>query len=563
MSDDRPVVLLVADEHPDAVHEEFAARYERDYRIELRPHAEALARARELVAHGDPLAMVAVEHSPAGEGCVGLLAEVREIAPTAKRLGLVHASAYAASVEQLRVAMLGRHLDTFVGIPRGPRDEEFHTAIGELLSDWTWTVAAPVSAAVDVVAEPEDRSLSAIRDLLSRTGIPARYLDPASEDGAALVEAAGPGAPLPVVRHLGGRILTGATPAAFSEAMYGGFEQIPDGEVADVAIIGAGPAGLATPVYAASEGLDTVVLERDAIGGQAGSSSMIRNYLGFPRGVSGMRLAQRSRVQAGRFGARFYTGRSVTRVAQGPDDEPEHLHVELGDAHLCARTVVLASGVAYRRLGVASVEDLVGAGVHYGAAIAVAREMQDRDVVVVGGGNSAGQAAVHLAKFARSVTIVVRRAGLAETMSHYLVTEIATTRNIAVRTRVVVCEGQGEGQLERLTLEGVDDGRHDTVAADALFCMLGAEPDTSWLPEPVALDARGYVATGRDVPKGAWRDGLPPGSLETSMPGLFAVGDVRSGSMRRVASASGEGASAIPLVHAHLDHLREQQVAGG
>jgi thioredoxin reductase (NADPH) len=329
--------------------------------------------------------------------------------------------------------------------------------------------------------------------------------------------------------------------------------------IADVAIVGAGPAGLAAAVYAASEGLATVVLERDAIGGQAGSSSMIRNYLGFPRGISGMRLAQRSRIQAGRFGARFFTGRPAIEVAPGPPNEPEHQHVHVAGAQMCARTVVIATGVKYRRLGVPGVDDLVGAGVYYGAATSMAREMQDRDVYVIGGGNSAGQAAIHLAKFAGAVTILVRRASLDETMSAYLVREIEATPNIQVRTRTVVADGGGEGRLQWLLLEDLDGGGSTKTLADGLFCLLGADPDCSWLPDGVALDERGFVLTGRDVPREAWVDGQPPASLETTVPGIFAVGDVRAGSMKRVASASGEGASVLPLVHAHLARIRARE----
>jgi thioredoxin reductase (NADPH) len=450
-------------------------------------------------------------------------------------------------------------MDTFVLIPRGPRDEEFHTALIELLSEWGWSVGRPLVTINDLVAEPGDRAAAAVRDLLERLGFPYRSLEPGDDEAQEIVEAAGAGAELPLVRTFTGRVLSAATPAAVTEAIYGGFDDIPDGVIADVAIVGGGPAGLAAAVYAASEGLATVMLERDAIGGQAGSSSMIRNYLGFPRGISGMRLAQRSRIQAGRFGARFFTGRPVNRIEPGPANEPEHQHVHVAGAQMCARTVVIATGVTYRRLGVPGVDDLVGAGVYYGAATSMAREMQDRDVYVVGGGNSAGQAAVHLAKFAGAVTILVRRASLAETMSAYLVREIDATPNIQVWTRTVVADGGGDGRLQWLRLENLDDGEPTKTLADGLFCLLGAEPDCSWLPDGVALDERGFVLTGRDVPREAWVDGHPPASLETTVPGIFAVGDVRAGSMKRVASASGEGASVLPLVHAHLAQIRARE----
>ncbi|MFI9487530.1 FAD-dependent oxidoreductase [Promicromonospora sp. NPDC052451] len=560
MEHDRPVILLVAGEHADVVEQEFRARYDRDYRIELTAGAEAaLDRARALVAQGEQIAMIAAEQRLDDGTAIELLHQVPAVVATARRVALVPFEIFAESLDDLRAATMRRELDTFVILPRGPRDEEFHTALIELLSEWNWSVGRPVVTVTDLVAEPGDRAAAAIRDLLERLGFPYRSLTPADDDAHAILEAAGPGAELPVVSTHTGRTLSGATSAAVAESIYGGFDSIPDGVIADVAIVGAGPAGLATAVYAASEGLATVVLERDAIGGQAGSSSMIRNYLGFPRGISGMRLAQRSRIQASRFGARFFTGRPAIRVEPGPPNEPEHQHVHVTGAQLCARTVVLATGVAYRRLGVPGVEELVGAGVYYGAATSMAREMQDRDVYVVGGGNSAGQAAVHLAKFAGGVTILVRRASLAETMSDYLVREIEATPTIQVRTRTVVADGGGEGWLQWLRLEDLDTGEHTKTSADGLFCLLGAEPDCAWLPEGVALDERGFVLTGRDVPRESWVDGHPPASLETTVPGVFAVGDVRAGSMKRVASASGEGASVLPLVHAHLARLRARE----
>ncbi len=563
MDDDRPVILLAAAARTDVVEQEFRARYDRDYRIEVAGGvAAALDRARTLVAERAQIAMVAAErHLPDGTA-VELLHELPAVVSTARRVALVPGEEYAAALDEMRAAALRRDVDTFVGIPRGMRDEEFHTALVELLSEWGWSVARPLVTATEIVAVPGDRVAAAIRDLMDRLGVPSRTLGPDDEEGRAIVEAAGPGAALPVVRAFNGRVLPAATPSAVAEAMYGGFDSIPPGSIADVVIVGAGPAGLAAAVYAASEGLATIVLERDAIGGQAGSSSMIRNYLGFPRGISGMRLAQRSRVQAGRFGARFYTGRPAVRIEPGPADEPEHHHVHVDGAQMCARTVVLATGVTYRRLGIPAIDDLVGAGVHYGAATSMAREMQDRDVYVVGGGNSAGQAAVHLAKFAGSVTMVVRGASIAETMSDYLVREIAATPNVVVLTRTVVADGGGDGRLAWLRLEDLASGTSTTTAADGLFCLLGAEPDCGWLPDGLALDDRGFVLTGRDVPQDAWVDGRPPASLETTLRGVFAVGDVRAGSMKRVASASGEGASVLPLVHAHLASLREREFGG-
>jgi thioredoxin reductase (NADPH) len=318
----------------------------------------------------------------------------------------------------------------------------------------------------------------------------------------------------------------------------------------DLAVVGAGPAGLAAAVYGASEGLSTVVLEAEAIGGQAGTSSMIRNYLGFPRGISGMRLAQRARNQAIRFGTRFFTGWDVTELQPGVDGAPHILCTAGGD--LRARAVVVASGVRYRRLGVQVIEDLVGKGVWYGSAMSAARELEGGHVVVVGGGNSAGQAALHLAKFAASVTIMIRRRDLAETMSQYLIKEIHYQPRISVRPCSAVVGGGDDDRLEWLDIRDLETAELDRVEARGLFLMLGAEPHCEWLPSEVLLDEQGFVVTGRDVPKHAWSDGLPPTNLSTTLPGVFAAGDVRAGSMKRVASASGEGASVVPLVHTWL-----------
>jgi thioredoxin reductase (NADPH) len=360
---------------------------------------------------------------------------------------------------------------------------------------------------------------------------------------------------------LGQRVGVAHSVRDVASRIYGRPADVDVDRVVDVAIVGAGPAGLAAAVYASSEGLSTVVLEAEAVGGQAGTSSMIRNYLGFPRGISGMRLAQRARNQAIRFGTRFFTGWPVTSFVPGEVDDagvptPHRLCTEGGD--VLARAVVVSAGVTYRRLDAPGIERLVGLGVHYGSAMTAAREMEGYDVVVVGGGNSAGQAAIHLARFARSVTILVRRESLAETMSSYLVGEIEYNPRVTVQgCSEVVAGGPGDdGRLGWVTVRDTRDGTETTRDCRGLFLLIGAAPHCDWLPDAVARDERGFVLTGRDVPQARWNGDLPPESLETTVPGVFAAGDIRAGSMKRVAAASGEGASVVPLVHAWLDPAR-------
>jgi thioredoxin reductase (NADPH) len=371
-------------------------------------------------------------------------------------------------------------------MPRGTRDEEFHNAITDLLSDWGSTVPDPEVVSVKIISPAHDSLTLAIRDFLDRMGMPSRVWEPDSDAGRYVLDRYDGEPGYPLVYALDRPVVRARSVRDVAITIYGAPTEIDLDHVVDVAVVGGGPAGLAAAVYAASEGLTTVILEAEAIGGQAGTSSMIRNYLGFPRGISGMRLAQRARNQALRFGARFFTGQVVDELRPGYDGDPHVLCTDSGDVR--ARAVVISSGVAYRKLRVEPIDDLVGMGVFYGAAMTAAREMEDQDVFVVGGGNSAGQAAVHLARFARSVTILVRRPDLAETMSSYLIGEIEYNPRIAVRTCTAVADGGGDGRLEWLGLEDVRTGERERVPAYGLFLLLGAEPHCDWLPADVARD---------------------------------------------------------------------------
>ena len=349
-----------------------------------------------------------------------------------------------------------------------------------------------------------------------------------------------------------GRVLTDPSNTQIAEAI--GVQTRPGPGLYDVAVIGAGPAGLAAAVYGSSEGLSTVVLEPEAIGGQAGTSSHIRNYLGFPTGVSGEDLAVRAYTQAWNFGTEYVYGNPATGLRV---EGPERVVTVAGGGEVRSRAVIIATGVSYRRLGIPSLDALTGVSVFYGAATSEAKAMKDREVFVVGGANSAGQAAVHLARYAARVTMLVRGQSLADSMSEYLVKEITSTPNIAVRHNAVVTGGAGTGRLESLTFVDQVSGVTKTVPAAAVFVMIGAEPRTQWLPEDIRRDRWGYVVTGADLmaggrPPESWPLQRPPMFLESSLPGVFAVGDVRCGSVKRVASAVGEGSVAIRLIHDYL-----------
>ncbi|WP_374210534.1 NAD(P)/FAD-dependent oxidoreductase [Dermatobacter hominis] len=557
-----PVILLVADADAEPLEREFA-RYQRDYDVRLIRSADAVADViHEVSATGDHLAMVVTDTSvfvddrSTDEDYQRLLHTLhrwRQTCPTFRSLVVSPFERFLTDSEQLRHGQAKGKFDALLLTPRGARDEEFHTAVTELLSDWGSTVADPEVEAVRIVGDPHDSLTVDLRDLLVRMGMPHRVHEPDSDVGREIIASYGGEPTLPLVDVLTKGVIAVHSTRELAAAFYGRPDEIPEDTVYDLCIVGAGPSGLAAAVYGASEGLSTVVLESEAIGGQAGTSSMIRNYLGFPRGISGMRLAQRARLQATRFGTRFITGWDVAGLTPCEEGVPHLVHTDGGDVR--ARAVVIATGAAYRKLGVPGIEALTGRGVFYGSAMTAAREMEGLDVVVVGGGNSAGQAALHLARFAKSVTICVRRDGLDDTMSRYLIDEIEYNERIQVSPCCEVVDGGGAAQLEWIELRDTKTGETHRRNCEGLFLLIGADPRCEWLPPAVDLDERGFVLTGRDVPPEAWTDGLPPASLATSALGIFAVGDVRSGSMKRVAAASGEGSSVVPLVHAFLGTL--------
>jgi thioredoxin reductase (NADPH) len=445
-----------------------------------------------------------------------------------------------------RAAALGR-IDCSVVKGWVTPEEWLYPLVQEALSAWT-VANRPRHVVYRIVGEQWSPRSHQLRDLLTRNGVPFEFHPAGSERGQELIRQFRIDAHrLPALVRHDGSVLH--DPGDAEVAAAHGITTTTSSEVYDLAIIGAGPAGLAAAVNGASEGLRTLVVEPWSIGGQAGSSSMIRNYLGFPRGISGGQLTQRAWVQAVLFGAEFV----FTQRAVGLQPRGEQRLVTLSEGGTAVgRAVIVAAGVTYRRLGIPSLDRLVGMGVFYGAPGAEAPAMAGEDVFVVGGANSAGQAALHLARFAARVTLLVRADSLAASMSDYLVTQLRATPNVQVWLGTQVVDGRGEARLEALTVEDLRTGQRERVDATAVFVMIGAEPHTDWLGGVLRLDDRGFILTGRDVPSSAWPLRRAPLPFETSLPGVFAAGDVRYGSVKRVAGAAGEGAVAVGSVHQYL-----------
>jgi thioredoxin reductase len=553
----RPAILVVSRDAStlDLVGSELEKRYGADYRVvRCSDPSGAADAAADLAVDGSDLCMVLAGYSEVDEDGIDLVSRFRAEHPLARRGVVVRWGDFARARAVFDATTLGR-IEFFLLNPNGVRDEEFHRGVTETLEEWV-SMQGGGFEAVRILGRSDSQRVHELLDAFSRNHIPTGFVEVGSPAGEAMLERLGRRDPdLPVVALQFTDepvVLEDPTDLDIAEAFGLMNPPAPD-EVVDVAIIGSGPAGLAAAVYAASEGLRCVVVERQAVGGQAGTSSMIRNYPGFPRGISGSQLAFGAFRQAWAFGAVFLFMREATglRAEAG-------LHVvELSDGTAVrSRTVIVATGVAYRWLGIPELDDLQGRGVFYGAAVTEAPSLRGRAVAVAGGGNSAGQAAVYLARFASSVTIFVRGEGLASTMSDYLVRQIADTPNIAVAPHAEV-EGAVVGDaLQAVRVRDRRTGARREVPVEALFVLIGSEPRTGWLDGAVERDEWGFVLTGPDVPPGDDRDAdhgeHAPWLLETSRPGVFAVGDVRRGSMKRVASAVGEGAMSIPLVHRFL-----------
>lgn len=549
-----PPVLLAVDDDAEAlsrIERELTTRYGADYRIRCERSADdGLAAVERMRAQGDALALVLADQWMPGTTGAELLARARALHPQCKRALLIEWGAWGdpATREAIVRAMAIGDADYYVMKPSWARDELFHRTVVEFLLEFSRATPADARE-LELVGQPWSPRSHELRSLLARNGVPHAFHAHDSERGRELL--AGAGLPEtttePVALLHDGTTLVDPTNAELAAA-FGVSTEVGERHDFDVVVVGAGPAGLAAAVYAASEGLGTLVVERESIGGQAGSSSLIRNYLGFSRGVSGSELAQRAYQQAWVFGSDFALMREATELRLG--GERPALAISDG-SEVTAHTVVLATGVSYRRLEAPGLGELAGAGVFYGASTSEAQAMAGGRAFVVGGGNSAGQAALHLSRYAAEVTILIRGDSLEKSMSRYLIDAIEAAGNVTVRAGTAVAGAAGDGRLSELTLRDVHGGEA-VVAADGLFVLIGARPHTEWLPQEIARDRRGFLLTGPDVPPDLWPLERAPLMLETSVPGVFAAGDVRHRSVKRVAAAVGQGAAAVQQVHEYL-----------
>jgi len=545
----RPVLLAIDDDTSvlEAVVQDLRREYGATYRIMRAGSGQAaLDTLAQLQVRQEPVALLLSDQRMPGLTGVEFLEQARELYPEARRVLLTAYADTEAAIQAINSARIHYYLNK----PWDPPEEKLYPVLSELLDDWKSGYRPPFEG-LRVVGNRWSLKDHTLRNFLSRNHVAYRWLDISSNDEAQklIAERHLTTDQMPLVLFPDGTMLTDATPDSLAARV--GLRTQAAQEFYDMAVVGAGPAGLAAAVYGASEGLRTLVIEPEAPGGQAGSSSRIENYLGFHQGVTGEELGRRAHLQATRFGAEFLMQR-----ATGLRIEGQYRFVQLSDGReIASHVVLLASGVQYRKLDIPGADRLAGRGIYYGAALVEAVACKDEEVFVVGGANSAGQAALHFAKYARKVTMLVRGSGLSATMSKYLIDEIERTSNIVVAAATQVVEAQGQDRLECLKIRG-PQGEYN-VPASSLFVFIGAEPGVAWLPQCVLRDEKGFVLAGPDLrrdgrmPDG-WREAREPFLLETSVPGVFVAGDVRHGSVKRVASAVGEGSIAVQFAHQYL-----------
>jgi thioredoxin reductase (NADPH) len=566
--------ILTVDDDPGvsrAVARDLRRKYGQEHRIVRAESGEAALEAlREMKLRGDQVAVILADYRMPQMNGIEFLERAMDLYPGARRALLTAYADTNAAIDAINVV----DVDNYLLKPWDPPEEKLYPAVDELLRSWRDSDFRSVPE-TKVIGHRWSARSSEVREFLARNQVPYRWFTtdeptgerlaqvacsklngiPAAEATAEEVELDLTRLGLPIVITPDGQVL--AEPSDAELAARVGLATTPSQDFYDLIVIGGGPAGLGAAVYGASEGLRTVLVERTATGGQAGQSSRIENYLGFPDGVSGAQLTSRARLQASKFGAELLTTRDVV----GLDVTGSGRTVRFSDgSELGAHTVILATGVTYRQLAAPGLEELTGSGVYYGSALTEANACAGSDVYIVGGANSAGQAAVYLAKHAKSVTILVRGPSLQKSMSYYLIQQVEAIPNLSVRTCTEVVGAEGDGHLERLTLRDSNDGSTQTVDAQFLFVFIGAAPLTGWLDGVVARDSHGFVLAGPDLadigerPAG-WELDRAPYHLETSVPGVFVAGDARSESAKRVASAVGEGAMAVMLVHRYLEKL--------
>jgi thioredoxin reductase (NADPH) len=549
----KPPILFVIDDDPQvlrAIERDLRSRYRKEYRVlNASSGDEALETVKELKLRNEIVALFLSDQRMPGMLGVDFLQQARIHFPESKRVLLTAYSDTNAAIKAINEVQL----DYYLMKPWDPPEEKLYPVIDGLLEEWQISFRPEVQG-IRILGYQWSPQSHTIKDFLAGNLIPYTWLDVETSDKAAelLALSKTDRKELPVVYFEDGSYLVKPDLATLGNKV--GLKSQASEKLYDVVIIGAGPAGLAAAVYGASEGLKTLLIEKRAPGGQAGTSSRIENYLGFHNGLSGSELTFRALTQATRFGAEVLTPQEVATIKL----KEQYKILQLADGtEINARSIVLTTGVSYRMLGAKGEENYTGAGVYYGAANTEAYACAEQDVYIVGGGNSAGQAAMYLSKYARSVHILVRKPDLTSTMSQYLIDQIAATKNIAVCGKTVVTEMRGEGRLEEITIQNIDTGQTEVAKTRSVFIFIGAKPCTDWMQLEILRNDKGYIETGRELLrfdnfKKKWKLEREPYLLESSLPGIFAAGDVRAGAMNRIASAVGEGAMAIKFVHEYL-----------